>query len=165
MKKSLPAILLLAMALPAIAQTAASPVTIAIFPFKNLSGEVIYNDLSWAYTDSLYHYLMTREGVGTTFNLVPTGDVRDQMLAMNIDITSPAYETQVWEVAKQLGATKIIWGTYFVKYKKANIEAKVIDTKTLLADPTHFAEKVRLLYDEALQSVATVGERILPAMK
>jgi hypothetical protein len=91
-------------------------------------------------------------------------DVRDQMLAQNVDIKSPSYETDVWTVAKLLGAKKIVWGTYFVKYEKANLEAAVVDTKTLMKDEAHKAEKLRPLYPEALTVVSTVADKILPAM-
>ena len=140
-------------------------VTIAIFPFKNLGGEVKYDDLSWSFADSLQNYLNASELAGKSFNLVAMDDLRDQMLAQNIDVKSPSYEADVWEVAKALGATKIIWGTYFVKYDKANLEAKVVDGKTLMPDRQHFAENIRLPYGSALSSVTTVGDKILPAMK
>jgi hypothetical protein len=92
-------------------------------------------------------------------------DVRDQMLAQNVDVKSPSYETDVWRVAKLLGATKIVWATYFVKYEKANIEAKVINTKTLMADPAGIAEKIRPPYTDALSTVTVVADKILPAMR
>lgn len=144
---------------------AAKPVTIAFFPFKNLSGEVKYDSLSWAYADSLVAYLNLQSGAETVYHLVPMGDVRDQMLAQNVDVKSPSYETDVWTLAKALGATKLVWGTYFVKYDKANLEAKVIDVKTNMADNTHFAEKIHPYYNDALTTIPTLAERIIPAMK
>lgn len=143
----------------------ATAVTIAIFPFKNLSGEVKYDSLSWAYADSLVSYLNLQSGANTVYHLIPMGDVRDQMLAQNVDVKSPSYETDIWKLAQLLGATKLVWGTYFVKYDKANLEAKVIDLKTAMPDNTHFAEKIRPYYNDALTSVPTLAGRILPAMK
>jgi hypothetical protein len=87
------------------------------------------------------------------------------MLSLNIDVKSPSYETDVWELAKLLGATKIVWGTYFVKYEKANLEAKVIDVKTMAPDATNFADRIKLLYAQALESVPRLGDKILPGLK
>jgi hypothetical protein len=145
--------------------SAQTPIRIAIFPFKNLTGEVKYDSLSWAYTDSLVKYLNTKEPAGILYTLVPVEEIRDQMLALNIDQKSPSYETDVWELAKLLGATKIVWGTYFVKYEKANLEAKVIDAKTMLADATNFADRIKLPYTAALESVQMLGDLILPGLK
>jgi hypothetical protein len=149
-----------------VAQDAPSePVTIALFPFRNVTGEVKYDDLGWTFIDSLQNYLNATELAGTTFTLIPVDDIRDQMLAQNIDVKSPSYEGDVWMVAEALGAKKIIWGTYVVKYDKANIEVKVIDAKTLMPDAQHFANRIRLPYGEALNSVTVVGDKILPALR
>lgn len=142
----------------------AEPVVIAIFPFKNVTGEVKYDDLGWSFADSLQNYLNATAPAGTSFTLVPMDEIRDQMLAQNVDVKSPSYEGDVWMVAEALGAKKIVWGTYIVKYEKANIETKVYDIKTVMPDPQHFAERIRLLYTEALNAVVTVGDAILPAM-
>jgi hypothetical protein len=164
MKKIFFPLLLLVLLCGATAAMAQEPTTIAIFPFKNLSGEVKYDSLSWSFADSLAVALGAKPEAGKAFNLVSMDDVRDQMLAQNVDIKSPSYETDVWTVAKLLGAKKIVWGTYFVKYEKANLEAAVVDTKTLMKDETHKAEKLRPLYPEALTVVSTVADKILPAM-
>lgn len=158
---ALTALLLTASA--SIAQTA-EPTTIAIFPFKNLTGEVIYDDLSWSFADSLHHYLATKPESGTKFVLVSMDDVRDQMLANNVDVKSPSYETDVWKIAQILGAKKVVWGTYLMKYEVANLEAKVVDCKTLMHDQVNMAKKIRPKYPEALTQVTTVGDKILPAM-
>jgi hypothetical protein len=164
MRRSILLALLLAIMGTTTAALAQEPVVIAIFPFKNVTGEVKYDDLGWSYIDSLQNYLNASPLAGTVFTLVPVNDIRDQMLAQNIDIKSPSYEGDVWMAAEALGATKIVWGSYIVKYEKANIEAKVIDAKTLMPDAQHFADRIRLLYTDALTSVPTVGEKILPAL-
>jgi hypothetical protein len=143
---------------------AAQPVTIAIFPFRNVTGEVKYDELGWTFIDSLENYLNATAGAGTSFKLIPVDDIRDQMLAQNIDVKSPSYEGDVWMVAEALGASKIIWGSYVVKYEKANLEVKVIDAKTLMPDPAAVADRLRPLYPEALTTVATVGDKILPGL-
>ena len=159
-------LLLIASSGSALAQSASGsePVVIAIFPFKNVTGEVKYDELGWSFADSLEKYLNTSELAGKEFTLVPTSDIRDQMLAQNVDVKSPSYEGDVWMVAEALGAKKVIWGTYVVKYDKANIETKVIDVKTVMPDAQHFADKIRLPYPEGLAAVKTVGDKILPAM-
>src|SRR4051812_9007739 len=84
--------------------TQATPTMIAVFPLKNLYGEVKYDSLSWVYADSLVAYLNGRTGSGTVYQLIPMDDLRDQMLAQNIDVRAPSYETDVWKMVKLLGA-------------------------------------------------------------
>jgi hypothetical protein len=167
MKRFIP-ILLLALCCCAGVATAqgdgATPTTIAIFPLKNLGGEVIYDELSWKYADSLAAALNATPEAGKTFVLVSMDDIRDQMLAQNVDVKSPSYETDVFTIAKLLGATKIVWASFLVKYEKALIEAKVVDTKTLMSNPDHVAKKIKALYTEATTTVPQVVEKILPAM-
>lgn len=138
---------------------------IAVFPLKNLYGEVKYDSLSWPYADSLVAYLNAQPGSGTTYQLIPMDDLRDQMLALNIDPRAPSYETDIWKVVKALGAKKIIWGTYLVKYEKANIELKIIDVKTLLPDRQFIADKIRAPYTDALSTVVNAAEKIVGGLK
>lgn len=160
---SFAALLCLATALPALAQET-SPVTVAIFPFKNLTGEAVYDDLAWNFADSLYSYLNTKAGTETVYHMVPMDDVRDQMLALNVDVKSPSYENDVWQVAQALGADKIVWGTYYMKYDVAQIEVKVPDAKTMMHDPEHMVKNLRPEYKDALTKVTFVGDKILPAL-
>jgi hypothetical protein len=145
--------------------TQATPTIIAIFPLKNLYGEVKYDSLSWRYADSLVAYLNSRTGSGTVYQLISMDDIRDQMLAQNIDVRAPSYETDVWKMVKLLGAKKIVWGTYLVKYEKANIELKVIDVKTLMPDRQNIADKIRVAYDDALSTVQAAADKITPGLK
>lgn len=137
---------------------------IAIFPFKNLYGEVQYDDLGWEYADSLEAYLNRQAGAGTRYEVVSNIDVRDQLLAQNVDVKSPSYETDVWTIAEALDADKLVWGTYFVKYDKVFLKTEVIDLSINMPDPENVGESKGLLYGEAIQSVPDVGDKILPAL-
>jgi hypothetical protein len=151
---------------PVAAQTEGSePALIAMFPMKNLYGEVKYDSLGWTYADSLVAYLTSRDGAGKEYTFISMDDIRDQMIALNIDVRAPAYETDVWKVVKLLGAKKIIWGTYLVKYEKANVELKIIDVKTLMPDRVNIADKVRAPYLDALATVTSAGDKLLPGLK
>lgn len=148
----------------ALAQGASEPVVIAIFPFKNLYGEVQYDDLGWVYADSLEVYLNAQAGAGTTYQVISNVDVRDQMLAQNVDVKSPSYETDVWTIAEALEADKLVWGTYFVKYGKVFLKTEIIDLSINMPDPENVGESKGLLYDEAITSVPDVGAKILPGL-
>jgi TolB-like protein len=146
------------------ATMAPEPAVIAIFPFKNLYGEVRFDDLSWDYADSLESWLNAQPGAGETFKLIPNIDVRDQLLAQNVDVKSPSYETDVWEIGEALGADKMIWGTYYTKYEKVYLKVQIIDLSINMADPEHEGESKGLKYEHALQSVTEVGEMLLPGL-
>ncbi len=158
------AILLLAL-LPTAAALAQEPTVIAVFPLKNLYWEVKYDSLSWAYADSLVAYLNAQPNANKAYAIVPMDDLRDQMIAQNIDPRSPSYETDIWKIVKLLGAKKILWGTYLVKYEKANIEIKIIDTKTLMPDRVNIADKIRAPYTDALSTVVAAADKVYPGMK
>ncbi|MDB5034560.1 MAG: hypothetical protein JWQ98_1801 [Chlorobi bacterium] len=146
------------------AAIAQEPTIIAIFPLKNLGGEVIYDSLGWKYADSLEAYLNSKAESGKIYKMIAMDDLRDQMLAQNVDIKSPSYETDIWKIVKLLGAKKLIWGTYLVKYDRANVELKVYDVRTMMYDMANFA-KVRAPYTDAVSTVTAGGDKILPALK
>ncbi|MBS1911596.1 MAG: hypothetical protein JST22_06400 [Bacteroidetes bacterium] len=164
--KRLLSLLLLAVALPLGSVHAQSaPVKILVFPLKNLYGEVKYDSLAWTYADSLVSYLNHRPNASASYAIVSMDDIRDQMIALNIDVRAPSYETDIWKIAKALGAKKIIWGTYLVKYDKANLEIKIIDVKTLMPDRVNIADKLRVGYADALSTVVAAGDKLVPGLK
>ena len=148
---------------PAIAQEA-EPVVIAIFPFKNLHNDDQFDGLSWEYADSLESVLNRSEGNGSTFELVENIDVRDQLLAQNVDIKSPSYETDVWTIAEALEADRMIWGTYFTKYGKVFLKVEIIDLSINMPDPENVGESKGLLYEEAISSVGKIAKALLPGL-
>lgn len=153
-------------AVPLMAQEeTAEPVAVAIFPFKNLHNAVEHEDLAWSYADSLQNWLMTQEPAGTRYTIISMDEIRDQMLATNVDVKSPSYETDVWKVARALGAKLLIWGTYFVKYDKSNIEVKVFDVKLVMDDPDNKATGIRVPYAQSLQTVPEVGMSIINGLR
>jgi hypothetical protein len=145
--------------------TQPSPTTIAVFPLKNLGGEAVYDSLGWKYADSLVAYLNTKENAGKVYSLISMDDLRDQLLAQNVDPRSPSYETDMWRIAKLLGARRLVWGTYLVKYEKASIDLKIYDAKTVMADMKNFADKLRAPYTDALSTVTAGGDKLLPGLK
>ncbi len=157
------AIVALCATVPATAQTDKKSV-IAIFPFKNLYGEVQYDDIGWEFADSLEVWFNAQEGANTKYEIVSNIDVRDQMLAQNVDVKSPSYETDVWTIAEALEADKLIWGTYFVKYNKVFLKVEIIDLSVNMPDPENVGESKGLLYEEAINSVPDVGAQLLPGL-
>ena len=143
------------------AQDVDKPV-IAIFPFKNLYGEEQYDDLGWSYADSLEVWVNQQEETGKDFELIANIDVKDQMLAQNVDVKSPSYETDVWTIAEALEADKLVWGTYFTKYGKVFLKVEIIDLSINMPDTENVGESKGLLYENAHNSVSDVGEMLLP---
>lgn len=164
--RSLLALIILATSLaatPMLAQDA-SPTVIAIFPFKNLHNDVEFDDLTWSYADSLEAALNAMEGSGTTFEIISNVDVRDQLLAQNVDVKSPSYETDVWTIAEALDADKLIWGTYFTKYGKVFLKVEIIDLSINMPDTENVGESKGLKYEEALNSVIDIANDLLPGL-
>lgn len=144
--------------------TQAGPTMVAVFPLKNLYDDAKYDELIWNYADSLVSYLNSKPGAGETFSLLPMDEIRDQMLALNVDPQAPAYETEIFKIVKALGAKKVIWGTYLVKYEKSNIDLVIIDAKTLMKDQKNIAQKIRAPFPESLSTVAAAGDKLLPGL-
>jgi TolB-like protein len=150
-------------ATPLLAQDA-TPTVIAIFPFKNLHNDVEFDELTWTYADSLEIVLNGMDGNGTTFEIISNLDVRDQLLAQNVDVKSPSYETDVWTIAEALEADKLIWGTYFTKYGKVFLKVEIIDLSINMPDSENVGESKGIKYEEALSSVIAVANQLLPGL-
>ena len=142
----------------------ADKAVIAIFPFKNLYGEEQYESLGWDYADSLEAWLNGQGETGEAYELISNLDVKDQMLAQNVDIKSPSYETDIWTIAEALEADKLIWGTYYVKYNKVFLKVQIIDLSINMPDMDHEAESKGILYEEGTTSVPDVGAVLLPGL-
>lgn len=140
------------------------PIVVAIFPFKNLYNDVEYDGLSWEYADSLEAELNRQPQSGTDYEIISNIDVRDQMLAQNVDIKSPSYETDVWTIAEALEADRLVWGTYFTKYGKVFLHVEIIDLSVNLPDTENVGESKGLLYEEAITSVSSVASALLPGL-
>lgn len=151
-------------AAPLPAQDESSPTVIAIFPFKNLHNDDQFDELIWTYADSLEVVLNGMEGAGTTYEVISNLDVRDQLLAQNVDVKSPSYETDVWTIAELLEADKLIWGTYFTKYGKVFLKVEIIDLAINMPDAENVGESKGLKYEEALASVMEVAASLLPGL-
>ena len=169
MKNPIPSLLALVILATSLAATPmcaqeSSPTVIAIFPFKNLHNQVEFDDLTWSYADSLEAALNAMEGSGTTFEIISNLDVRDQLLAQNVDVKSPSYETDVWTIAEALEADKLIWGTYFTKYGKVYLKVEIIDLSVNMPDTENVGESKGLKYEEALASVLDVAKALLPGL-
>ena len=160
---SMMALLLLASAGGAMAQS--SPTIIAIFPLKNLGGEAIHDSLGWQYTDSLIAYLNTKPNAGTVYTLIPLDTLREQFKIHHLVPGTPNYENDMWTLVRKMGATKLVWGTYHIKYEKADIQLRIYDAKTVMADTKNVAEKLRSPLSEALSTVEIGAEKILPGLK
>jgi TolB-like protein len=168
MKKLLPLLTLLALLLPTVSATAQDseqkPTIVVIVPFKNLDGIAKYDSVTWSFPRALEKVIEANPNYGKTFELITVDDMLDQMLALNVEVNPHAvnYETDVFDIAERLNARLIIFGSYKVKYGKANFSVKVFDMKTMLPD-SHKAERIIVPYEESLSVVNKVAEKILPA--
>ncbi len=149
---------------PALHAQESEPTVLAIFPFKNLHNAEEHNELSWQYADSLESYLNTLDGNGTAYEIIPNIDVRDQLLAQNVDISSPSYETDVWNIAELLEADKMIWGTYFTKYGKVFLKVEIIDLSINMPDTENVGKSKGLKFENALASVEAVATALVPGL-
>ncbi len=161
----LPLIALTLIASPAIAQTSDSkPKVVVIMPFENLDGVAKYDSVTWTFPKALEQEILKSPNSGKTFELITVEDLLDQMLALNVEVNPHAvnYENDIFDIAERLNADMVIFGSYKVKYDKANFSVKVYDLKTMLPD-SHKAERIIVPYDESLSVVSKVAEKILPA--
>lgn len=155
---------LLSILVPGILLAQTAPHTVAIFPLKNVRNYAKHDSLSWSFADSLFAQLQTKPEANTVYSLIPMDDIRDQIIAQNIDIKSPSYDSDLWKIARALGAERAIVGTYVVDNEVAYIEVKVYEVKTLLFDQQNKAENLKRSFPEALTAVPSVVKRIYPAV-
>jgi|GEM_PF-2032231 len=155
-------IALLGAAGTAVAQTA--PPTVVVFPLKNVRNNAQHDTLSWMFADSLYSQLAANPEAGAAYTLISMDDLRDQIIAQNVDIKSPSYDSDLWKIAGALGANRAVVGSYMVDNEMAYIEVKVYDVKTLLFDQQNKAENLKRPFPEAITAVPSVVKRIIGAV-
>lgn len=147
--------------LPTVAQE-----RVAVFPFRNMDGQMEYNIWRERLSDSLAISLEKEDSEHKAFYIVPSDSVAEVLAAMNLDPNNPQYESDKWKAAAQLNVSRVITGNFNIQSGgKMSLNVYIYDIETKLPDINH---QVRNLYrdiDKVLETIPKMVKKLLPALK
>ena len=139
--------------------TAAAQERVAVFPFRNMDGQMEYNIWRERLSDSLTIALQQEDMEYKAFYIVPSDSVAEILAAMNLDPNNPQYESDKWKAATQLNVSRVITGNF----NRESLELKqsaAPPTLTATVTPQPSATPVALL---TLPAPATPVATVPPA--
>lgn len=150
--------------LPCLAATAQERV--AVFPFRNMDGQIEYNIWCTRLSDSLSVALQQEDPDRKAFSVVPSDSVADVLAEMNLDPGNPQYETDKWKAAERLGIPRVITGNFNVQSGgKMSLNVYIYDVETKLPDVNNQAKNLYREMSKALETIPKMVKKILPALK
>jgi len=96
-----------------------------------------FNPWSYKIQDSLTKYLKARDPEEYNYCVVPMDSIEAVLAQMNIDPTSPEYESDMWKAVEQLKCSRVIMGNFNVRGGKFLINCYIYIVDYKLADPRY----------------------------
>ncbi len=103
---------------------------IAVLPFRNMDGDLRYNLWCYRFADSVAALLQRADTLQQHYTLVPRDSLEMILGELNLDPTTPQYDSDIWKAAQLLGADKIVTGNFNLLPGKILVNAYVYDTRT-----------------------------------
>jgi TolB-like protein len=154
-------LLLLAAAISLLGQT-----RIAVLPFRNMDGDLRYNLWCYRFADSVAAFLAEALQHSDTLRqryVLVSRDTLEQVLGeLNLDPTTPQYDSDMWKAAQLLQAEKVLTGNFNLLPGKILLNAYLYDVRTKKAEAA-----VRNLYrseDRADELSRLIVDRLLPQL-
>jgi len=138
---------------------------VAVLPLRNMDGDISKNLWAEEIADSLRNFLMTMDGHGTTFVIVPKDSVEMAISELNLDPLNPQYESDVWKAIAALGVNRVIQGSFLQRHDRVLMNAYVYDTYTKMSNPNYEAKDIYKTPTTYLDAVRVIAKRLLPALK
>jgi TolB-like protein len=137
---------------------------IAVLPFRNADGDIKYNVWCSQLSDSLRVALLEVNPSQTAFTIIPADSIDMAVSERNLDPTNPQYESDVWRSVEALGASKVVWGNFFLRNGKVLINGYVYDVATKIAHPVHQAKDIYKSPDTVLDAVRVITKKVYPGL-
>lgn len=135
---------------------------LAVLPFKNLDGNLDYNEWCYNIQDSLSKSMRNSDPEEKRFHIVPIDSVELVLAEFNLDPDNPQYFTDLWKAVKKLNVSKVVSGEFNIQGQTIIINAKIYDTKLKLPLPNNQAKdvfrKVSNTYDAIPEITAALIE-------
>lgn len=139
---------------------------VAVFPFRNMDGQLEYNIWRDRLSDSLAIALQQEDIEHKAFYIVPNDSVAEVLAAMNLDPNNPQYESDKWKAAAQLNITRVITGNFNIQSGgKMSLNVYIYDIETKLPDVNHQVKNLYRDIDKVLETIPKMVKKLLPALK
>ncbi|GAB1430425.1 hypothetical protein MASR2M18_12580 [Ignavibacteria bacterium] len=146
--------------------TAAAQERVAVFPFRNMDGQMEYNIWRERLSDSLTIALQQEDMEYKAFYIVPSDSVAEILAAMNLDPNNPQYESDKWKAATQLNVSRVITGNFNIQSGgKMSLNVYIYDIETKLPDINHQVKNLYRDVDKVLETIPKMVKKLLPALK
>ncbi len=139
---------------------------VAVFPFRNMDGQLEYNVWCTRLSDSLASALQQEDPEHKDFVIVPSDSVAEVLAEMNLNPSNPQYETDKWKAAERLKIPRVITGNFNIQSGgKMSLNVYIYDVEMKLPDMEHQAKNLYRDIDKALETIPKMVKKILPAIK
>lgn len=139
-------------------------VRIAVLPFENSDGRMEYNIWSYQLQDSLTKYLKALDPEEFNYCIVPSDSIEAVLASMNIDPSSPQYQSDMWRAVEELKCTRAIMGNFNVQGSKFLLNCYIYIVDYKLADPRYQVKDIFKDMDKIMEAVPEIGRRLRPAL-
>ncbi len=148
------------------AAAASAQERVAVFPFRNMDGQIEYNIWCVRLSDSLAVALQQEDPERAVFSIVPSDSVAEILAEMNLDPGNPQYETDKWKAAARLKIPRVIMGNFNIQSGgKMSLNVYIYDVESKLPDANNQAKNLYREIDKALETIPKMVKKILPALK
>ncbi|MEN6295926.1 MAG: hypothetical protein ABFD61_07355 [Chloroherpetonaceae bacterium] len=139
-------------------------IRVAVLPFENADGRMEFNTWSYKIQDSLTKYLKARDSEEYNYCVVPMDSIEAVLAEMNIDPTSPEYESDMWKAVEKLKCSRVIMGNFNVRGGKFLINCYIYIVDYKLADPRYQVKDIFKDMDKIYEAVPEIGNKLRPAL-
>lgn len=136
---------------------------VTVFPFNNVNGKLEENIWSYELRDSLETALKILDPNEEHFVMIPAEEVDVALASVNFDPSNPQWESDMWKVAEELGADKVILGNFDINANRYLINAYIIHVKTKLRDPNQ-ARDIFKKQEDIFDSIPIIVRSIKPGL-
>ncbi len=105
-------------------------VRLAVLPFRNMDGDLRYNRWCYRFADSIAALLQQADTAQRHYVLIPRDSLEMVLGELNVDPTTPQYDSDIWKAAQLLRADKVLTGNFNLLPGKILVNAYIYDVRT-----------------------------------
>ncbi|MEN3027308.1 MAG: hypothetical protein ABDH31_06360 [Chlorobiota bacterium] len=135
-------------------------VRIAVLPFRNMDGDLRYNLWCYRFADSISTLLSQADTARQHYLLIPRDSLELVLGELNLDPTTPQYDSDIWKAAQVLRADKVVTGNFNLLPGKILVNAYIYDIRTKREEAS--ARNLYRSEERAAELPAIIVARLLP---
>lgn len=136
---------------------------IAVLPFRNMDGDLRYNLWCYRFADSIAALLERADTSEQSYYIIPRDSLELVLGELNLDPTTPQYDSDIWKAAQLLQARYVVTGNFNLLPGKILLNAYLYDVRTKLARAT--AQNLYRPESQADELAALVVQQLLPRLQ